>query len=216
MISVINKLKNVPFEDVLRYYGYYVPFGKDSFLIFCPFHQDTEPSFYVKNNFGYCFSCQKAWDAIAFIREKENTSYIGALKKLAGIFGIDVSSEQLQEELKHYHKTGCVTKKENGNDYYTFARKIEYKFIQFYRQFDEVYLAPYIDYCWKEFNQLLKVENPTSINYDSLKEWFFKSKQLIEKIHQLFGKNYPVLIRELYAERIDEKDDLGLIDEENF
>lgn len=48
----------------------------------CPFHGDKNPSFSVKNNFGYCFGCQWKGDPIRFVMEQEGIPFVEAVKRL--------------------------------------------------------------------------------------------------------------------------------------
>jgi hypothetical protein len=50
----------------------------------CPFHDDKNPSFYVKNNYGRCFSGACGWhgDAIAFVMERDGISFQEAVRAL--------------------------------------------------------------------------------------------------------------------------------------
>jgi len=48
----------------------------------CPFHADRDPSFHVKNGFGYCFGCQWKGDQIAFLMERDGLSFVDAVKQL--------------------------------------------------------------------------------------------------------------------------------------
>ena len=51
----------------------------------CPFHNDKTPSFYVSPAKGLCkcFACGKGGNAVHFIMEHEQMSYVEALKYLA-------------------------------------------------------------------------------------------------------------------------------------
>ena len=69
--------RNYPFERLIE-------INKAGFAK-CPFHDDNRPSFWVKNNFGYCFSCGKSCDTIQFVIETQNLSFPEAVKKLNGI-----------------------------------------------------------------------------------------------------------------------------------
>ena len=62
----IEKAKNYPFENLIE--------SKKGFAL-CPFHDDHHPSFYIKNNYGYCFSCGKSVDTIQFIIETKNITF---------------------------------------------------------------------------------------------------------------------------------------------
>lgn len=69
----IDRAKEYPFENLIEIKNKYA---------LCPFHEDTHPSFYIKNNWGYCFSCGKAVDTIAFVMEIEGINFIQAVKRL--------------------------------------------------------------------------------------------------------------------------------------
>ena len=56
----------------------------------CPFHGEKSPSFSVNSEQGlyYCFGCGAKGDAITFIREKEQTDFVGAVEWLANKCGV--------------------------------------------------------------------------------------------------------------------------------
>ncbi len=58
----------------------------------CPFHQEKTASFHVddRKGFYYCFGCQAKGDAISFLKESENLSFIEAIEVLAGEAGMTV------------------------------------------------------------------------------------------------------------------------------
>ncbi len=53
-------------------------------MAICPFHNDKSASFWIKNNYGYCFSCGWKGDVIDFLMAKDNYNFIDAVKKLHG------------------------------------------------------------------------------------------------------------------------------------
>jgi DNA primase len=59
--------------------------GKGDMWAPCPFHQEKSASFHVddKKGFYYCFGCHAKGDAISFVRETENVSFIEAVEILA-------------------------------------------------------------------------------------------------------------------------------------
>jgi DNA primase len=59
--------------------------AKGDFWAPCPFHQEKTPSFHVddRKGFYYCFGCQAKGDAITFVKEVENVSFIEAVDILA-------------------------------------------------------------------------------------------------------------------------------------
>jgi DNA primase len=66
----------------------------------CPFHDDKTPSFSVSPARGVCkcFSCGKGGNAVHFIMEIEQMSYVEALKHLAKKYGIPVEEEEMTDE----------------------------------------------------------------------------------------------------------------------
>lgn len=64
--------------------------GKGDMWAPCPFHQEKSASFHVddKQGFYYCFGCHAKGDAISFIRETENASFMEAVEILAAEVGM--------------------------------------------------------------------------------------------------------------------------------
>jgi len=48
----------------------------------CPFHEDKKPSFYTKNNYGYCFSCHESADVIKIYQRINRCDFVTAVKSL--------------------------------------------------------------------------------------------------------------------------------------
>jgi len=61
----------------------------------CPFHQEKTPSFHVddRKGFYYCFGCHAKGDAITFLKEADNLSFIEAVERLAGEAGLEMPAE---------------------------------------------------------------------------------------------------------------------------
>lgn len=59
--------------------------GKGDMWAPCPFHQEKTASFHVddRQGFYYCFGCHAKGDAISFVRETENVSFMEAIEILA-------------------------------------------------------------------------------------------------------------------------------------
>ncbi|SDE89062.1 DNA primase [Celeribacter baekdonensis] len=59
--------------------------GKGDMWAPCPFHTEKSASFHVddKQGFYYCFGCHAKGDAITFVRETENVSFMEAIEILA-------------------------------------------------------------------------------------------------------------------------------------
>lgn len=62
----------------------------------CPFHQEKTPSFTVTPNrcMFYCFGCHKGGNAITFLMEHENMTYLEAVKWLGRKYGIEVEERE--------------------------------------------------------------------------------------------------------------------------
>ncbi len=58
----------------------------------CPFHNEKSPSFNVNpvRNIFKCFGCGKAGDAITFLREHENFTFVDSLRWLAKKYNIEI------------------------------------------------------------------------------------------------------------------------------
>lgn len=68
----------------------------------CPFHNEKTPSFSVSASKGIykCFGCGKAGNAVTFVMEHENMSYVEALRYLADKYHIEVvEKEETAEEI---------------------------------------------------------------------------------------------------------------------
>lgn len=68
----------------------------------CPFHQEKTASFHVDDRKGYyyCFGCHAKGDAISFVRETENVSFIEAIEILAGEAGMQMPARDPQAQQK--------------------------------------------------------------------------------------------------------------------
>ena len=74
--------------------------AKGDFWAPCPFHQEKTPSFHVddRKGFYYCFGCQAKGDAITFVKEVENVSFIEAVEILARDAGIPMPERRHDPE----------------------------------------------------------------------------------------------------------------------
>jgi hypothetical protein len=73
--EMIQRAKEYPYTDLLE-----LRRG----MARCPFHDDRNPSFSVKNNYGRCFSGSCGWhgDAIAFVMERDGIPFREAVMVL--------------------------------------------------------------------------------------------------------------------------------------
>lgn len=80
-----------------------------NYLGLCPFHNEKTPSFIVSPSKGIykCFGCGKGGNAVNFVMEVEQLSYIDALKYLANKYSIPIQEREL---------TPSETKKKNERE----------------------------------------------------------------------------------------------------
>lgn len=69
--EMIERAKNVDITDLIDH--------KRLWAI-CPFHGDTKPSLYLKNNFYHCFACGANGSVIDFVMNKYNVDFKTAVK----------------------------------------------------------------------------------------------------------------------------------------
>jgi DNA primase len=65
----------------------------------CPFHNEKTPSFYVNDDkqFYHCFGCGAHGDAIGFVMQHDNKSFIEAIEELAGEANMEVPQQSPQD-----------------------------------------------------------------------------------------------------------------------
>ena len=68
----------------------------------CPFHNEKTPSFYVNDDkqFYHCFGCGAHGDAIGFLMQHDNMSFIDAIEALASEAGMQVPKASPQDRKK--------------------------------------------------------------------------------------------------------------------
>ncbi len=96
MISekTIQQVRDLDIETVLKPYVELKRKGS-SLMGLCPFHSEKTPSFSVspQKNLYNCFGCRRGGDGIDFIMEKENLSFIEAVRKIASDNGIVIEEK---------------------------------------------------------------------------------------------------------------------------
>lgn len=96
-ISQETKEQILAATDIVDVIGSYIEVKRagPSYKALCPFHNEKSPSFNInpQRQFFHCFGCKKSGDAITFVREYENLTYVDAIKKLAARVGIPVTEE---------------------------------------------------------------------------------------------------------------------------
>lgn len=81
--------------------------GKGDMWAPCPFHQEKSASFHVddRKGFYYCFGCHAKGDAISFVRETENVSFIEAVEILAREAGMPMPARDPKAQEKSDRRT---------------------------------------------------------------------------------------------------------------
>ncbi|MBD3662518.1 DNA primase [Sulfitobacter aestuariivivens] len=81
--------------------------GKGDMWAPCPFHHEKTASFHVDDRKGYyyCFGCHAKGDAISFVRETENVSFIEAVEILAREAGMEVPKQDPRAQEKADRRT---------------------------------------------------------------------------------------------------------------
>lgn len=89
-----------PVTDVMERNGVHLKRSGSNFKACCPFHDDKTPSMIVWPATGRwkCFGCGKGGDVISFVMEKNNMTYIEAVKELARDAGITIDEHKPTEK----------------------------------------------------------------------------------------------------------------------
>ena len=76
--------------------------GKGDMWSPCPFHQEKTASFHVddRKGFYYCFGCHAKGDAISFVKDTENVSFIEAIEILASEAGMTMPARDPKAQEK--------------------------------------------------------------------------------------------------------------------
>ncbi|GHG90393.1 DNA primase [Pseudodonghicola xiamenensis] len=81
--------------------------GKGDMWAPCPFHQEKSASFHVddRKGFYYCFGCHAKGDAISFVKETENVSFMEAVEILAREAGMEIPRQDPRAQQKADRRT---------------------------------------------------------------------------------------------------------------
>jgi len=89
-MSEIEEIKSrLDIVEVIREYMPVKPAGA-SFQALCPFHNEKTPSFTISpdKQVWHCFGCSRGGDIFSFVMEKDNLSFVEALRLLAKKAGV--------------------------------------------------------------------------------------------------------------------------------
>lgn len=70
----IIRAREVPLEEL-------VELDRTKHMV-CPFHDDKKPSMWVKNGYGWCFSCGAWCDSIRYLVDVKKFAFVDAVKRL--------------------------------------------------------------------------------------------------------------------------------------
>lgn len=120
--STINKVRELSIEDVLEPYVRLSRKGS-TLMGICPFHEERTGSFSVSpgKNLFHCFSCNRGGDAITFIMEKENLSFMETIEFLARRHNIPieyVEGQDKEQTAKIRHKETLLATLSHVQDFF--------------------------------------------------------------------------------------------------
>lgn len=98
---------------------------KRDFWACCPFHGEKTPSFHVDDGKGYyyCFGCGAKGDAITFVQQIDNVSFVEAIERLAGEAGIALPARDPRAQAEAVHRRTLVDALEAGQRLFVQALK---------------------------------------------------------------------------------------------
>ncbi|GFE63499.1 DNA primase [Litoreibacter roseus] len=99
--------------------------GKGDMWAPCPFHQEKTASFHVDDRKGYyyCFGCHAKGDALGFIKETENVSFMEAVEILAREVGMQMPARDPQAQKKADRRTELAEVMEQAVQFYKLQLK---------------------------------------------------------------------------------------------
>jgi DNA primase len=99
--------------------------GRGDWWAPCPFHQEKSASFHVddKKGFYYCFGCHAKGDALTFVKEIENLSFMEAVERLAREAGMQMPERDAREVERSDHRTQLVAVMEQAIQWFRLQLK---------------------------------------------------------------------------------------------
>ncbi len=99
--------------------------GKGDMWAPCPFHHEKTASFHVDDRKGYyyCFGCHAKGDAIGFIKDTENVSFMEAVEILAREAGMQMPARDPQAQKKADRRTVLADIMEQAVQFYRLQLK---------------------------------------------------------------------------------------------
>ncbi len=99
--------------------------GKGDLWAPCPFHHEKTASFHVDDRKGYyyCFGCHAKGDAISFVRETENVSFMEAVEILAGEASMEMPASDPRAKEKTDRRTQLIDVMEQAVQFFRLQLK---------------------------------------------------------------------------------------------
>jgi len=99
--------------------------GKGDMWAPCPFHQEKSASFHVddKKGYYYCFGCHAKGDALGFIKETENVSFMEAVEIMAREAGMTMPARDPKAQEKQDRRTELVEVMEQAAQFFKLQLK---------------------------------------------------------------------------------------------
>ena len=113
--------------DIVQVIGDFIPLKRrgSDYVACCPFHQEKTPSFHVSPTRQYynCFGCHEKGNAITFLMNHQQMSYVEALKYLGQKYGIEVreSVESAEEVASRNHQQSLLIINDYAQKFFTKA-----------------------------------------------------------------------------------------------
>lgn len=101
--------------------------GKGDMWAPCPFHQEKSASFHVddRKGFYHCFGCHASGDALKFVQETENVSFMEAVEILAREAGMVMPARDAREAERSDHRTELARVMDEAVKHYRLALSMQ-------------------------------------------------------------------------------------------
>lgn len=125
--EVIDQIRDHDLVSILQGEGLTLKREGASYKCCCPFHNEKTPSFIVSpsRNIAHCFGCNKSWDAIGFVREKNGMTFYEAVEYLAGKLHIQYEKREPtpEEREAQYHRETLINVNAAAQEFFLDAFK---------------------------------------------------------------------------------------------
>ena len=225
--SKLRKLLGADIGKVHQFYSLGLSGNRQKEMVVCPFHSDTMPSMLVDydRNFCYCFSCQKSWDALEFVKQKDGIGVKKALLRLAEIVNLDVSQAELDEMCERMSgRKYTLSTEEADTIKEEKLRRLALNVIalEFGHRLGgrvpgwEIF-GHYIDSVYDEFDEIMR-QQMTIKKLDKIKDTARQRREWLLQLIPRLNEAYERMKREVQQERTGEflgvAEDTALVDTE--